>query len=136
MSVPNQAHVAPTPLAPLTGRRRDPWTRIPQLLTSFGGREREAAEASARRRSADARLLVLTGPGGVGKTCLALRVAVNLADDFADGGSFVALAPVIDPALVAPTREAQHMVELLALGQSLRIGPALRAIRHSSATGP
>ena len=67
-------------------------------LTSFVGREREAAEVE--RRLASSRLVTLTGPPGVGKTRLALRVAAGLGDDFAGGARFVPLAPLREPELV------------------------------------
>src|SRR5207247_4956741 len=69
-------------------------------LTSFIGREGEIAEV--KRRLATARLLTLTGAGGTGKSRLALRVAADLAEDFADGVCFVGLAPIRDHDLVAP----------------------------------
>ena len=71
---------------------------LPTQLTSFVGREAEVAEA--RRLLAGTRLLTLTGPGGTGKTRLAIRVATEVADDFADGVFFVALDAVRDPGLV------------------------------------
>ena len=72
---------------------------LPAALTTFVGRDRDLAEV--RRRLGTARLLTLTGAGGVGKTRLALEVAVASATDFADGVWLVDLAPVRDPESVA-----------------------------------
>ncbi|WP_322937540.1 ATP-binding protein [Nocardioides bizhenqiangii] len=71
---------------------------LPQPPTSFVGRERELAEAQSLL--AGSRLLTLTGPGGAGKTRLAIELARRSAADFSGGTSFVRLAAVRDPALV------------------------------------
>jgi predicted ATPase/class 3 adenylate cyclase len=71
---------------------------LPGELTSFIGRQREIDEAS---RLLDAsRLLTLTGPGGTGKTRLALRIAAGRTSTFRDGVFFIDLAPLTDPGLV------------------------------------
>src|SRR5688572_2442679 len=74
---------------------------LPRQLTSFVGRSTELAEIKALL--AEARLVTLTGPGGSGKTRLALQAATGLISDFRDGVFFVALAPITDPRLVAST---------------------------------
>ena len=68
-------------------------TDLPAQLTPLVGREQELEEACALLRSEQTRLMTLTGPGGVGKTRLGIRVAEELADEFADGVCFVSLAP-------------------------------------------
>jgi non-specific serine/threonine protein kinase len=92
----------PMPLVPLRGRARDA-ARLPAPLTSFVGREREVAAVAGLLHRDDVRLVVLTGPGGGGKTRLALRVAEQVADEFPDGVAFVPFAAVRDPNLVAAT---------------------------------
>ncbi|MET1232036.1 MAG: adenylate/guanylate cyclase domain-containing protein, partial [Candidatus Limnocylindrales bacterium] len=73
---------------------------LPILPTSFVGRVHEVAEA--RRLLTTTRLLTLTGPGGTGKTRLALQVAAESIEDFPDGVFFVPLEPVSEGVLVAP----------------------------------
>jgi predicted ATPase len=83
-------------LRSLGGRR----SNLPSYRTSFVGRSREVAEVG---RLLDAvRLLTLTGPGGTGKTRLALAVAAERLDRHPDGVVFVDLSRVTGPALVIP----------------------------------
>jgi predicted ATPase/class 3 adenylate cyclase len=76
-------------------------SNLPAELTSFVGRESEIAEVERLLQSS--RLVTLTGPGGSGKTRLAIRAAANVEGSFADGVCFVDLSSVRDPALVAST---------------------------------
>ncbi len=92
------------PLRSLTARPHN----LPTQATPFLGREREVVEVVARLRSPDTRLVTLTGPGGTGKTRLALQAAAELLDAFPDGASFVPLASLADPVLV-PSAVAQGL---------------------------
>jgi predicted ATPase/transcriptional regulator with XRE-family HTH domain len=76
---------------------------LPVPLTSLIGREREVTAVCALLRRPEARLVTLTGAGGIGKTRVALRVATELRNDFADGVFFVSLAALSDPTLVVST---------------------------------
>lgn len=84
--------------APATDAHSAALTNLPVPLTSFVGRVRELAEA--RQAFSGTRLLTLTGPGGSGKTRLAVQLAVELAGGFRDGAWWVELATVSDPFLV------------------------------------
>ncbi len=77
-------------------------SKLPIPSGSLIGREREVAGLRSLLLRENQSLVVLTGPGGVGKTRLALHVAHDLAHDFTDGVYFVSLAAIRDPALVGP----------------------------------
>jgi predicted ATPase/class 3 adenylate cyclase len=77
-------------------------TNLPRPASSFVGRETEVSEVAALLQDG-ARLLTLTGPGGSGKTRLAIEAASTLVPSFRAGVFWVGLAPLRDPALVAET---------------------------------
>jgi len=82
----------------MTGKKRSGHGMLPHGVTSFVGRR--DAITSIRRALEESHLVSLTGPGGVGKTRLALTVSQQVRRSFPDGVHFVELATVRDPSLV------------------------------------
>jgi predicted ATPase/tRNA A-37 threonylcarbamoyl transferase component Bud32 len=93
---PSAAHSFPRP------------NNLPVVRTLFVGRDREVKAVTELLLRQDINLLTLTGPGGIGKTRLALQVAAGLADNFPSGLCFVSLAAVKEAALV-PSSIAQAL---------------------------
>jgi predicted ATPase/class 3 adenylate cyclase len=99
---------------------------LPRTLTSFVGRDQEVSELAALLGTAS--LVTLTGPGGTGKTRLALAVAAEALDAFPDGVWFVDLSGVSDPAGVVPAL-AQVLGVVDSGGQTLAVALAAY-LRH------
>jgi predicted ATPase/transcriptional regulator with XRE-family HTH domain len=100
---------------PAEPSRRD----LPTPSTPLLGREHETVTVANLLRREDVRVLTLTGPGGVGKTRLAVEVAERSRGTFADGVVFVGLAPLRDPALV-PSAVAEALGIRDSAGQTLQ----------------
>ena len=100
MSSTSPSERLPTPLTPSHERGNASLPALSAPLTPLLGREREVSEILALLDGDDTRLLTLTGPGGIGKTRLALEVASRVQHDFAHGACFVQLAAIRDPDLV------------------------------------
>jgi hypothetical protein len=115
----NETHTTASP----TELTTHAFTNLPVQTTSFIGRERELDQIEGHIDSS--RLLTLTGPGGVGKTRLALRTAADVLEHYADGVWLVELSPLRSAELVPPAvaqvvgvREApgRQVVETLSSG--------------------
>jgi len=152
---PEGTHAPQQPTA-LAASPTPPGARLPDAPNRFVGREQEVAAICARLQEPDVRLLSLTGPGGIGKTRLALRVATTLESTFADGVVFVPLEALVDASLVLPaiatalgTTEpssaplAQRLAEwlraremLLLLDNFEQVMPAALEIEHLLAACP
>ena len=93
----------PTQSVAVPGRAIRPPHNLPVRHMPLINRRQEIAALPALLQRPDVGLVTLTGPGGIGKTRLALRVAADLLGDFEDGVYFVELVPIRDPVLVVPT---------------------------------
>lgn len=98
-------------------------SNLPAQPTPLIGRERERQTAAQQLLRDDVRLLTITGPPGIGKTRLAIALAVDLLQSFPHGTFFVDLASINDPALVAPA-----IAEVLGLGEEAR--PLIAGLQH------
>ena len=76
-------------------------TNIPVQRTRFVGREKEVAAAKELLLRQDVRMVTITGPGGIGKTRLAVEVASGLVERFPGGTHFIPLSPLSDSGLIA-----------------------------------
>lgn len=77
--------------------------RLPATVNSLIGRERPIAEVREYLQNPNVHLVTLIGPPGIGKTRLSIETARNSLPDFPDGVFFIALAPINDASLIAPT---------------------------------
>jgi len=91
---------------------------IPVQRTGFVGREKEVASAKELLLRQDVRLVTVTGPGGIGKTRLALEVAKDLTENFPGGIHFVPLSLLRDPGLISSV-----IVQTLGIREARRQSP-------------
>jgi predicted ATPase len=117
------ARAAPRTIGHTAARPERVAVPLPRPLTPLIGRTQERAMLTSLLQEDVVRLVTLTGPGGVGKTRLALAVAEQVSEAFPDGRIFVDLAPLQDPALVLA-----HVAAMLGVRESA--GRALIAAMH------
>jgi predicted ATPase len=113
----DQGRDDPVGIAPAAEHRKgSPAAPVPVPLTRLFGRDEEADHIADMLRSPQYRFVTLTGPGGIGKTRLAIEVGTRLAGEFRDGVLFVPLAPLDDPDQVA--NAIAHAVGVQATGDA------------------
>jgi predicted ATPase/DNA-binding XRE family transcriptional regulator len=84
------------------GASKTPRSNLPILPTPFIGRQREVEELSQLLRDPECRLLTLVGPGGIGKTRLAIETAAHMQNAFADSAYFIPFTPVNSTRFIVP----------------------------------
>lgn len=103
--IPSAAESRSSPAVPAAAAASNGDTsqnNLPLQPTPLVGRKREVAEVISMLRRPNTRLVTLTGPGGTGKTRLALQVGAELTGEFSNGVFFVSLAALTDSTLVTP----------------------------------
>ncbi len=105
--------------------RTDPVHNLPAEVAPVVGREEELREVVTTFENLESRLVSLVGPGGIGKTRVALRVAYQLLGSFADGVFFVSLAPVRSPEGIP-----QAVAEALSFPLSTEEDPDIQILNH------
>lgn len=110
-------NAAPGPVAPENARHN-----LPALISSFVGREAEIDRT--KRLLGEARLITVTGPGGMGKTRLAIEVAQDVVPSYADGVWLVNFAPLTDPHLLA-----QAVARTLSLPEQPQQSPVVSLVQ-------
>jgi len=151
MSAAIPAAPLPAPAVPLPGETLWRPRPLPTPATPFLGRERELAEIAERLADPHCRLLTLLGPGGIGKTRLALQVGLGHQPVFADGVAYVSLAGVqtaadslprtllqmLAVALNAPFRDSEDAyAQLLAVLQPLELLLVIDNFEHAVGEAP
>src|SRR5262245_37458442 len=97
----NQSSSGETPHLHVVGEPARWAPALPAPITSFIGRESDIDTAGTLLRNRSIRLVTLSGPGGIGKTSLAIRIARDLEPEYPDGVWYVSLVSVTDPGQVA-----------------------------------
>ena len=92
-----------TPGDPGTIELSEPMWNVPEPIKPLVGREEQLAKVSELLHGPHVRLITLSGPGGIGKTHLALQVAKETQEHFVDGTCFISFTTIQDPMLVIPT---------------------------------
>ena len=123
-----------------------PPRNLPAQTTSFVGREREISAVTSLLLQPETRLVTLTGPGGVGKTRLAIEIAERSSEAFPDGVIFVDFSAVARSNLVLPAigrtldtpdgSEAGHLEEIVLAVEDGRILLVLDNLEHLVDAGP
>jgi non-specific serine/threonine protein kinase len=102
----------------MTTGRVTPLLRLPQSPTALVGRADDMAAIRSWMRDDGARLVTLTGPGGIGKTALALEVARGLVDSFAGNVAFVSLTVIAEPSQIGAA-----IAEVLGIRETAGVAP-------------